>query len=51
MALRSEPVFAFARPRGRASIGVWLDRPSVFSWLMMAPPLLWSAIRSATVFC
>ena len=51
MALRSEPVFAFARPRGRASIGVWLDRQSVFSWLMMAPPLLFLAALVGYPFC
>jgi multiple sugar transport system permease protein len=51
MTLRSEPVFAFARPRFRISIGVWLDRQSVFSWLMMAPPLLFLAALVGYPFC
>ena len=51
MTLRSEPVFAFARPRGRVSIGSWLDRQSVFSWLMMAPPLLFLAALVGYPFC
>ena len=51
MTLRSEPVFAFARPRFRVSIGVWLDRQSVFSWLMMAPPLLFLAALVGYPFC
>jgi multiple sugar transport system permease protein len=49
--LRSEPIFAFARPRGRVSIGVWIDRQSVFSWLMMAPPLLFLAALVGYPFC
>src|SRR6516165_9775501 len=51
MTFRSEPVFAFARPRFRVSIGVWLDRQSVFSWLMMAPPLLFLAALVGYPFC
>ena len=51
MTLRSEPIFAFARPRGRVSIGVWIDRQSVFSWLMMATPLLFLAALVGYPFC
>ena len=44
MSIRSEPLTGSARPTRRAaSLGVWLDRQSVFSWLMMAPPLLFLA--------
>ncbi len=52
MTLRSEPLVAFARPvRRAASLGVWLDRQSVFSWLMMAPPLLFLAELVGYPFC
>jgi len=51
MTLRSELVFGFARPRGRVSIGIWLDSQSVFSWLMMAPPLLFLAALVGYPFC
>jgi multiple sugar transport system permease protein len=44
MTLRSEPIAGAVRPARRAApLGVWLDRESVFSWLMMAPPLLFLA--------
>ena len=44
MSIRSEPLVVAARPvRRAATLGVWLDRPSVFSWLMLAPPLLFLA--------
>jgi multiple sugar transport system permease protein len=44
MSIRSEPLVVAARPvRRAATFGVWLDRQSVFSWLMMAPPLLFLA--------
>jgi multiple sugar transport system permease protein len=44
MTLRSEPLVATVRPARRAvPLAVWLDRESVFSWLMMAPPLLFLA--------
>jgi len=44
MSIRSEPLVVAAGPvRGAATFGVWLDRQSVFSWLMMAPPLLFLA--------
>ena len=44
MSIRSEPLVVTARPvRRAATLGVWLDRQSVFSWLMMAPPLLFLA--------
>jgi len=44
MTIRSEALVGVARRRHRAtSLGGWLDRQSVFSWLMMAPPLLFLA--------
>ena len=44
MSIRSEPLIGVGRPARRAaSLGVWLDRESVFSWLMMAPPILFLA--------
>jgi multiple sugar transport system permease protein len=44
MTLRSEPLVATVRPPPRVvAVSAWLDRESVFSWLMMAPPLLFLA--------
>src|SRR5215469_10922145 len=44
MAIRSEPIGALARPVPRGfSLAAWLDREGVFSWLMMALPLLFLA--------
>jgi multiple sugar transport system permease protein len=44
MTIRSEPLAGVVRrPRRQASLSGWLDRQSVFSWLMMAPPLLFLA--------
>src|SRR3954468_7070195 len=45
MTIRSEPLIGVARPARRrpASLAAWLDRESVFSWLMMAVPLLFLA--------
>jgi multiple sugar transport system permease protein len=37
--------------RRATSLGVWLDRQSVFSWLMMAPPLLFLAALVGYPFC
>jgi len=52
MSVRSEPFVAAARPARRAAtLGVWLDRQSVFSWLMMAPPLLFLAALVGYPFC
>ena len=52
MTLRSEPIAGFVRPQQRAAtLGVWLDRQSVFSWLMMAPPLLFLAALVGYPFC
>jgi multiple sugar transport system permease protein len=52
MSVRSEPLLAAARPARRgAPIGRWLDRQSVFSWLMMAPPLLFLAALVGYPFC
>jgi multiple sugar transport system permease protein len=44
MTIRSEPIAGLARTTRRAApLGAWLDRESVFSWLMMVPPLLFLA--------
>lgn len=52
MSARSEPLLAAARPARRgAPIGLWFDRQSVFSWLMMAPPLLFLAALVGYPFC
>ena len=52
MSVRSEPLVGAPRPaRPTASLGVWLDRQSVFSWLMMAPPLLFLAALVGYPFC
>jgi multiple sugar transport system permease protein len=52
MAIRSENVLGVARPaRHIAPLGVWLDRQSVFGWLMMAPPLLFLAALVGYPFC
>jgi multiple sugar transport system permease protein len=52
MSVRSEPFVRAARPARRtAQLGVWLDRQSVFSWLMMAPPLLFLAGLVGYPFC
>jgi len=52
MSIRSEPLVVAARPvRRAATLGVWLDRQSVFSWLMMAPPLLFLAALVGYPFC
>ncbi|MBV8508067.1 MAG: sugar ABC transporter permease, partial [Alphaproteobacteria bacterium] len=52
MTLRSEPLAAVIRkPRREASLSGWLDRQSVFSWLMMAPPLLFLAALVGYPFC
>jgi multiple sugar transport system permease protein len=52
MSVRSEPlVGAPGRLRRNAPLGVWLDRQSVFSWLMMAPPLLFLAALVGYPFC
>jgi multiple sugar transport system permease protein len=41
MAIRSEPAAAIGpRPRQALALSNWLDRGAVFSWLMMAPPIL-----------
>ena len=44
MSIGTEQLIAVARPpRRTASLALWLDRESVFSWLMMALPLLFLA--------
>jgi len=41
MVVRSEPIVAVGRLQRRpVTLSTWLDRGSVFSWLMMAPPIL-----------
>jgi multiple sugar transport system permease protein len=52
MSVRSEPLVGAARPARRTvSVDVWLDRQSVFSWLIMAPPLLFLAALVGYPFC
>jgi multiple sugar transport system permease protein len=52
MSVRSEPLVEAVRPERRGvTLGVWLDRQSVFSWLMMAPPLLFLAALVGYPFC
>jgi len=52
MSVRSEPFVRPARQARRTPpLGVWLDRQSVFSWLMMAPPLLFLAALVGYPFC
>ena len=52
MSVRSEPFVGAARPARRtATLAGWLDRQSVFSWLMMAPPLLFLAALVGYPFC
>ena len=44
MAIRTEPLVGVAAQGRRSfSLSLWLDRESVFSWLMMALPLLFLA--------
>src|SRR5437762_11471124 len=46
MVIRAEPLGPVARVRPRTrpfSLALWLDREAVFSWLMMALPLLFLA--------
>ena len=52
MSVRSEAFLRAARPARRtAGLAVWLDRQSVFSWLIMAPPLLFLAALVGYPFC
>jgi multiple sugar transport system permease protein len=52
MSIRSEPLVGLARPpRPALSLSDWLDRQAVFSWLMMAPPLLFLAALVGYPFC
>ena len=52
MSVRSEPFLRAVRPARRTvPLGVWLDRQSVFGWLMMAPPLLFLAALVGYPFC
>src|SRR5260221_847646 len=53
MTIRSEPLAAIGRPARQrpASLAAWLDRESVFSWLMMATPLLFLAALVGYPFC
>src|SRR5580700_11090590 len=44
MSIRTEPLVGLAQPRRPAlTLSGWLDREAVFSWLMMALPLLFLA--------
>ena len=43
MVIRSETLLGVARQPRPVSLSGWLDRESVFSWLMMALPLLFLA--------
>src|SRR3977135_1189642 len=46
MSIRTEPLIGVAQARRRrrpASLAAWLDRESVFSWLMMTAPILFLA--------
>ncbi|MGE5270415.1 MAG: hypothetical protein ACM3JG_12175, partial [Thiohalocapsa sp.] len=43
MAIRAEPLITAAPRRRAISLAGWLDREAVFSWLMMALPLLFLA--------
>ncbi|MGA7866658.1 MAG: sugar ABC transporter permease [Stellaceae bacterium] len=52
MTIRSEVLTGVVGRRHRAvSLSGWLDRESVFSWLMMAPPLLFLAALVGYPFC
>src|SRR5207249_4560496 len=52
MTLDTDLLAGTSRPRRRAaSPGIWLDRQSVFSWLMMAPPLLFLVALVGYPFC
>src|SRR5580692_3433211 len=52
MTVRFDPLVGTAREAPRtAPLGAWLDRQSVFSWLMMAPPLLFLAALVGYPFC
>jgi len=52
MSVRSELIVAASPPARRtASLASWADRQSVFSWLMMAPPLLFLGALVGYPFC
>ncbi|MBV8133771.1 MAG: sugar ABC transporter permease [Alphaproteobacteria bacterium] len=52
MSVRSELIVAASPPARRtASHASWADRQSVFSWLMMAPPLLFLGALVGYPFC
>jgi multiple sugar transport system permease protein len=52
VSIRSEAVAAIEPLPGRStSVGLWLDRQGVFSWLMMAPPLLFLAALVGYPLC
>ncbi|MFL5266058.1 MAG: hypothetical protein ACJ8AH_05585, partial [Stellaceae bacterium] len=52
MTIRSQPLAGADRQLRRAApLAVWLDRQGVFSWLMMAPPLLFLAALVGYPFC
>ena len=52
MAIRAEEFAgAAARPRRPFSLSTWADRGTVFSWLMMAPPILFILTFVGYPFC
>jgi len=52
VAIRSEPFIGVAsRPRRTFSLSEWADRGTVFSWLMMAPPILFLLALVGYPFC
>ena len=52
MTIRSERLVGVVRPARRpASLAAWLDREAVFSWMMMALPLLFLAALVGYPFC
>jgi multiple sugar transport system permease protein len=52
MSIRSEPLVSIiTASRRSAPVAAWLDQPAVFSWLMMAPPLLFLAALVGYPFC
>jgi multiple sugar transport system permease protein len=52
MTIRSEPLVGIARrPRRPFSLSAWADRGTVFSWLMMAPPILFILAFVGYPFC
>src|SRR5277367_6428819 len=51
MAIHSDSLGGVARPRRPFSLSTWVDRGPVFSWLMMAPPILFILALVGYPFC